>query len=150
MRFGRRLVTGALFAFPLALVPYGLSRSLWTAVPAMAVVGACYIGVLTGLNTVVQRRAPTVARGRVLGLYMMALGTIYPIGAVLEGAIAHGVGIRQVTAVSGILLVAVMAAIGLTRGRVFAVLDGGPAPRAAPVLAPDVAAVLDGPSPAPP
>ena len=32
------------------------------------VVGACYIGVLTGLNTVVQRRAPPEARGRVLGL----------------------------------------------------------------------------------
>ncbi|HUI04299.1 MAG TPA: MFS transporter [Acidimicrobiales bacterium] len=158
-RLGRRLVVGALFAFPVALVPYGLSRSLWTAVPAMAVVGACYIGVLTGLNTVVQRRAPTAARGRVLGLYMMALGTIYPVGAVVEGAIAHRAGIRAVTAASGVLLLGVMAAIGLSRGRLFAVLDGGPVPapasmsgrpQPASVLAAEAAAVPDGTSPAGP
>ena len=52
---------------------------------AILVVGACYIGVLTGLNTVVQRRAPTEVRGRVLGLYMMVLGVIYPVGAVRRG-----------------------------------------------------------------
>ena len=63
-----------------------------TATLAIVVVGACYIGVLTGLNTVVQLRAPEHARGRVLGLYMMALGTIYPVGLVIEGAIAGAVG----------------------------------------------------------
>ena len=48
-----------------------------------------------------QRRAPNAARGRVLGLYMMMLGVIYPIGSLIEGAIAHVVGIRAVTVVSG-------------------------------------------------
>ncbi len=124
---GRRLVVGALVTFPLALVCYGLAPSLWSAAPAILVVGACYIGVLTGLNTVVQRRAPTAVRGRVLGLYMMVLGVVYPVGAVIEGAIAHAVGIRAVTVVSGVMLFAVMAAIGLWRGQLFADLgDPGP------------------------
>jgi len=117
---GGRLVVGALVAFPLALVGYGLAPSLWSATAAILVVGACYIGVLTGLNTVVQRRAPTEFRGRVLGLYMMVLGVVYPIGAVAEGAIAHVVGIRAVTVVSGVLLFAVMVAIGVWRGQLFA------------------------------
>lgn len=120
---GRRLLVGALVAFPAALVCYGLAPSLWSAAAAILVVGACYIGVLTGLNTVVQRRAPTEFRGRVLGLYMMVLGVIYPVGAVVEGAIAHVVGIRDVTVVSGLVLFTVMVAIGIWRGQLFARLD---------------------------
>jgi len=92
-------------------------------------VGACYIGVLTGLNTVVQRRAPPDFRGRVLGLYMMVLGVIYPVGAVVEGAIAHVVGIRAVTVVSGLVLVTVMVAIGMWRRELFAGLGDSPTPR---------------------
>jgi len=118
--FGRRLVVGALVAFPLALVCYGVTPSLWSSALAILIVGSCYIGVLTGLNTVVQRRAPTEFRGRVLGLYMMVLGVIYPVGAVVEGAVAHVVGIRTVTVVSGVALFAIMVAIGLWRGQLFA------------------------------
>jgi hypothetical protein len=71
----------------------------------------------------VQRRAPTEFRGRVLGLYMMVLGVIYPVGALVEGAIAHVVGIRAVTVVSGLVLFTVMIAIGIWRGQLFAGLD---------------------------
>jgi MFS family permease len=119
---GRRLLVGALLAFPLALVVYGLASSLWWATIGIALVGVSYIGVLTGLNTVVQRRAPIEARGRVLGLYMMVLGVIYPIGSVIEGAIAHIVGVGAVTVVSGVLLFVIMAIIGLLRGPLFGAL----------------------------
>ncbi len=136
MALGRRLLVGALMAFPLALVAYGLAPSLWGDAAAIVLVGACYIGVLTGLNTVVQRRAPPAARGRVLGLYMMVLGAIYPVGAVVEGAIAHVVGIRAVTAVSGAVLFTVMVGIALFGGRLFAALgdaDTSSTVRLAPV-----------------
>jgi MFS family permease len=123
MAFGRRVLVGALGAFPLTLVCYGLAPSLSWAAPAIAVVGASYMGVLTGLNTVVQRRAPPEARGRVLGLYMMALGVLYPVGAVIEGAVAHVVGIRAVTVGSGLALFAVMVAVGLFRGHLLEALE---------------------------
>ncbi len=125
---GRRLLVGALVCFPLALVCYGLAPSLWSAATAILIVGACYIGVLTGLNTVVQRRAPAEARGRVLGLYMMVLGVIYPVGAVVEGAIAHVLGIRPVTVVAGAMLFAVMVAIWLWHRDLFAALEDLRAP----------------------
>lgn len=145
LAFGRRLLVGALMAFPLALVGYGLAPSLWWAAAALLIVGACYIGVLTGLNTVVQRRAPPEARGRVLGLYMMVLGAIYPVGAVVQGAIAHVVGIRDVTFVSGIVLFAVMVAIKLTRGNLFAALDvpGALVPEPRPEQGVDQAVLAD-------
>jgi MFS family permease len=119
----RRLLVRALLAFPSALVLYGLASSLWPAALAIVAVGAAYIGVLSGLNTVVQLRAPLSARGRVLGLYMMALGTIYPVGAVAEGALARVAGIRSVTVFSGVLLVVVMAAVMRLRSRAVAALD---------------------------
>ncbi|HVC69790.1 MAG TPA: MFS transporter [Acidimicrobiales bacterium] len=127
----RRLLVAALFAFPCAIVLYGLAPSLLTATLAIVVIGAVYISLLTGLNTVVQLRAPEHARGRVLGFYMMALGTIYPVGLVVQGAIAGAVGIRLVTIASGVLLVAVMAGLSLLRPALFAALDDiEPAPLA--------------------
>jgi MFS family permease len=119
----RRLLLAVLFAFPAALVVYGAAPSLVTATLAIVVVGACYISVLTGLNTVVQLRAPEEARGRVLGLYMMALGTVYPLGLVIQGAIAGAVGIRVVTMASGTLLAVVMAGLVLLRPRFFRAFD---------------------------
>jgi len=127
LRLGRRLVVGALVAFPLALIPYGLAPGLWSAAAAIGVVGGCYIGVLTGLNTVVQRRAPAQARGRVLGLYMMTLGVFYAGGAVGEGALAHEVGIRTVTTAAGAVLVGIVVVLVLTRRPLFAALEGLPA-----------------------
>jgi MFS family permease len=124
----RRLLVGALFAFPTAIVAYGLAPSLVTATLAIVIIGAFYIGVLTGLNTVVQLRAPEQARGRVLGLYMMALGTIYPIGLVIQGAVAGAVGIRVVTISSGLALIAIMATLLLIRPGLFQALDDTPAP----------------------
>ncbi len=103
-----KLVTTALFAFPVALALYGAAPSFVFAVAALLVVGACYIGVLSGLNTVVQVHAPPEARGRILGLYMLALGTVYPIGALIQGQLADLEGIRVVTAGSGIVLLATM------------------------------------------
>jgi MFS family permease len=118
-----RVLVAALLAFPTAIVVYGVEPSLVTATVAIVVVGACYISVLTGLNTVVQLRAPEEARGRVLGLYMMALGTIYPIGLVIQGAIAGAVGIREVTIASGAFLLFVMTALVLLRPAMFRALN---------------------------
>jgi MFS family permease len=119
----RRLLVRALLAFPVALVLYGWASSLLPATLAIVAVGAAYIGVLSGLNTVVQLRAPAMARGRVLGLYMMALGTIYPVGAIAEGALARAVGIRSVTVFSGVLLLALMLAVMRLRPRAIEALD---------------------------
>ena len=117
---GQRIVVStALTAFCLAIVLYGLSPSLPLAALSIAFVGASYICVLSGLNTVVQLRAPEAARGRVLSIYMMALGLLYPLGLVIQGAITRSVGVRAMTTWSGVVLAAVLAAIALLRPDVF-------------------------------
>ena len=104
-RFGRRAVLFAdLIAVGVLLVLYAASPGLWVAAAVMLAVGAAYIGVLAGCNTIIQLNAPDALRGRMLGLYMMALGILYPVGAIAQGWIANWAGIRAVTAGGGILL----------------------------------------------
>jgi len=98
------------------LAAYGLAPNLSFAAVAIAGVGAAYIGVLTGLNTTIQLRAPAQHRGRVLGIYMMALGILYPIGALVQGALGDRLGLREVTVSGGVVLLLVMAALVVIRG----------------------------------
>jgi MFS family permease len=119
----RRMVRGALFLLPLLLINYGLSPTLWWSLVTFVLVGAGYIAVLAGLNTVVQLRAPAASRGRVIGFYMMALGIIYPIGAVLQGLVADRIGIRPVTVGGALILLVVLGLLAALRPHLLGALD---------------------------
>jgi MFS family permease len=134
-RFGRRRVLiGDLIAVCSFLTLYGLSPDLWLGAVALLLVGASYIGVLAGGNTVVQLNAPSALRGRMLGIYMMALGILYPVGALIQGWLGGWLGLRLVTAGGAILLLALVGA-GLAAGVFPARLDG-PTPAAGPTGGP--------------
>ncbi len=126
-RFGRRAVlTGDLVGLCLFLTAYAWAPDLWVAAGAILLIGACYIGVLAGCNTVVQLHAPAELRGRMLGIYMMALGILYPVGALAQGALANRAGLRLVTAAAAAVLLAAVAALRV--GRSFPADLDGPAP----------------------
>jgi MFS family permease len=93
------------------------------ATAALLLVGAAYIGVLAGLNTVVQLRAPPAQRGRILSLYMVGLGVIYPIGAIIQGALADHIGLRTVVVGTAALLFLVLVAAYIWRPNLAASLD---------------------------
>jgi len=135
IRFGRLTVLRtALFLLPVLLCAYAVAPSLALAVPAFLLVGAGYICVLSGLNTVVQLRAPAATRGRILSIYMMALGLIYPLGAVIQGWLANTHGVRAVTVAGAIVLLALLVLAALVRPAIFTNLgdpvavDAGPVP----------------------
>jgi MFS family permease len=127
MRFGRRrtLVLN-LFVLPGLLMVYALTPELWLAAIALFVVGAGYIGILSGLMTVVQLRAPTAVRGRVLSLFMVALGTIYPIGAVVQGALGDRIGLRATTISGAAVFFVLFTSLVLRRPDLVDALDDPP------------------------
>jgi MFS family permease len=136
-RVGRRtMLSAALFVLPVLLILYALAPSLWLSAVAFLAVGAGYIAVLAGLNTVVQLRAPAEARGRVLSIYMMVLGIVYPIGAVVQGGIANHTGVRAITVTGAVVLMVAMVAIAAFRPVVFASLGDPSTPRSSPSLVP--------------
>ncbi|MGH3274714.1 MAG: MFS transporter [Streptosporangiaceae bacterium] len=115
-RFGRgRVLAGSLAAFPPVLILYGSAQSLWAAALGLFAVGLVYIGVLSGLSTVVQLRAPAAYRGRVLSLYLVALGVAYPVGALIQGPVADRIGIGWTTTATALLLALVMAVTAAAR-----------------------------------
>jgi len=134
----RRVLVADLVLCPLALVAYGATPEIVSAVVALTVVGALYIGLLSGLSTVVQLRAPAAYRGRVLSLYMVALGVVYPIGALFQGAVADMIGLPATTAGFALALVVVVAALAVLRPDVLGALGDADAPPGPPAPAPAV------------
>jgi len=156
-RIGRgRALMIDLGLLPVVLVLYGVSPSLVTAAAALAAVGLIYIGVLSGLSTVVQLRAPTAYRGRVLSLYLVALGVVYPVGALIQGPLADRVGLAWTTTGGAVVLAAGLVGLQLVRPEVLRVLaepamlevaglgDVGAHPVPTAATAPAAGPVLDG------
>jgi MFS family permease len=107
-RIGRgQLLRWSLALLPAALTWYAVAPSRWWGVAALFVVGLVYLGVLSGLSTLVQLAAPAAYRGRVISFFQVALGVSYPIGALLQGPLADAVGIGWTTAGSAVVLAAV-------------------------------------------
>ena len=135
-RFGRgRMLIGSLAVLPPVLVLYGFAPSLTFALPALFVVGLVYISVLSGLSTVVQLRAPAELRGRVLSLYLVALGVSYPIGSLVQGPLADSLGLAWTTAGAGALLAIALVVMRVLRPGVFQTLAAPASTEAPPAAA---------------
>ena len=115
-RRGRGRVLGwSLALLPVTLVAYSTSQTPWWGAASLFAVGLVYIGVLSGLSTVVQLRAPAAYRGRVLSFYLVALGVAYPVGSLVQGPVIDRIGVGWTTAGSALLLALVMAAVAAWR-----------------------------------
>jgi MFS family permease len=108
-RFGtRRVVLALLTTLPLTLVLYALAPTLPLAVLAIFAVGGLYLGTLSSFTTVAQLRAPAALRGRVVSVLMMLIGALYPVGSIVQGAIADEIGLRATTTGAAVLLGALL------------------------------------------
>jgi MFS family permease len=125
-RFGRRrMLVLVLVATPLALVPYALAPSVPAAVAAIVLVGGCYICILSGLSAVMQLRAPSAYRGRVLSLYFATLSVVFPLGALVQGVAARRVGLRTTTLVGAVAMLVAVGSLAALRPELLRALDDG-------------------------
>jgi predicted MFS family arabinose efflux permease len=102
----RRTVLGCLALLPPALVAYAAAPTLAVGAAAIFFVGALYLGCLSSFSTIAQLRAPAALRGRVLSVFFVLLGLLYPIGSVVQGAVADAIGLPATTAGAAGLLAA--------------------------------------------
>ena len=72
---------------------------------------------LSSFTTIAQLRAPAALRGRVVSVLMMLIGALYPIGSVVQGAIADEIGLRATTAGAAILLGLLLLALAAAPAR---------------------------------
>jgi MFS family permease len=124
-RIGRgRLLGWSIVLLPVALLVYGAAPALWWGVAGLFFVGLIYLGVLSGLSTVVQLYAPQAYRGRVISFFQVALGVSYPVGSLVQGPIVDTIGIGWTTAGSALLLGLVLAAVAIWRPGFAAAITG--------------------------
>ncbi len=93
------VLRGSLIGAIASALAYASAPDLGWAAGALVILGGCYVGVLTGLNTSVQLHAPARERARIIALYQLAMSVAYPVGALIQSAEARHVGVRVVSAV---------------------------------------------------
>jgi len=113
-------MVSALSALPVTLAAYAYAPNLATSAIAIYFVGGAYLGALACFTTIAQLRAPAHMRGRVLSVNNVLLGSLYPLGAVVQGALGDAIGLRTTTALAaatmgGALLIVRVARPHITR-----------------------------------
>lgn len=112
LRFGsRRVMVGASTAMCGSLVLYGSAPVIWLAAPALTLVGLSYGYAFTSFAGVAQQEAPDEMRGRVLAVNSFLLGVLFPLGTLVQGAIADATSVRAVTIGSGAALLVALGVI---------------------------------------
>jgi MFS family permease len=106
-----RVMVTAILAMCVALVVYGAAPQLWLAAIGLAGCGYGYGCAFTTFAGLAQTAASDEMRGRVLAVNTFVLGSLYPIGALVQGALADRIGLRLVTAGSGVVLVVALAVL---------------------------------------
>jgi MFS family permease len=122
----RRLLVAALLLVGPAAVLYGLAPTFPLAVAAIAVLGFVYLAVLSGTSTVCQLRAPRQLRARIASLFMLGVGGGHSLGLVIQGWLGDRVGLPAVTAVTGLLLAAIVVAVRALRPDLLAAMEPSP------------------------
>ena len=107
---------------------YAIAPDLPLSALAILVVGSVYLTSLSCFTTIAQQRSPSEYRGRVLSLNSVVLGTLYPIGAAVQGLLADHFGLRAVTAGSAIVMLVAIVAVRIVRPGYTRALDDVLAP----------------------
>lgn len=128
-RFGsRRVLLLVLWTLPAALAVYAVMPTLAASALALFFVGFIYLGALSSFMSIAQIRAPAAIRGRVVSLLAVVLGSLYPLGAVVQGALADEIGLRETTVLAAALMALALLAMKLRNPRFADALEEPPAP----------------------
>jgi predicted MFS family arabinose efflux permease len=123
-RYGtRRVLVTLMSILPVALVAYAGAPDLALSALALFVVGTVYLGTLSSFTTIAQLRVPAEIRGRVLAVFTVILGSLYPLGSVVQGKIADHIGLRETTIGAAALMTLTMLATRALRPGITAAID---------------------------
>lgn len=110
-----RVLVVSSFAFCAALVVYGSAPVFAVAAFGLVLVGLTYGFAFTSFAGIAQQVAPDEMRGRVLAVNSFVLGTMYPLGLLVQGVVADATSLRLVTAGSGVALAGLLLLLGTHR-----------------------------------
>jgi MFS family permease len=101
-----RMMQIAAATLGLALISFGLSRSLWLSLPLLVFAGFGLIQSASVANTIVQSLVSEDKRARVMSYYTMAFFGAAPLGSLLAGMLAHRIGAPHTVMLTGAFCIA--------------------------------------------
>ncbi|MGH7355710.1 MAG: MFS transporter [Candidatus Rokuibacteriota bacterium] len=107
------MIAGALVVACAGLLGLGWVHHVWTAALLLALTGFAGIVVVAACNTSLQLLAPDALRGRVMSLYTLVSGGIFPVGAFWVGALSQVWDVSTAFRVNGVLGLGGTAALAL-------------------------------------
>jgi len=106
-------VAVAASCFGIALILFSVSRHFWLSVALLVPVGFFIMLQMASSNTLIQSMVPDHLRGRVMSVYSMMFMGMAPLGALLAGSLAHGIGAPMTVALGGVIALISGAVFGL-------------------------------------
>ncbi|MBZ5648812.1 MAG: MFS transporter [Acidobacteriia bacterium] len=91
--------------FGACLILFAFSRNFWLSAALLLPVGFCFMLEMASSNTLIQAMVPDELRGRVMALYAVMFMGMAPFGALLAGALAHGLSAPVTVAIGGAVCV---------------------------------------------
>ncbi len=111
------VMAAALVVACFGLLGLGAVRHFWVAAVLLTITGFAGTIVVASCNTSLQLLAPDRLRGRVMSLFTLLTGGVFPLGAFCVGAVSQGWGVSTAFAVNGTLgLAAVVTLLVWWRG----------------------------------
>ncbi len=101
-----RTALAFLICLGLGMTAFSISRHLWLSCVFLFVAGACLVGVLSLVSSLVQEITDDYMRGRVMSVFNLAFRGGMPIGSLATGALAPYATAPVALAVNGVLLIA--------------------------------------------
>jgi predicted MFS family arabinose efflux permease len=101
------------------LLGLSMVRSLWPAIAMLFLTGFFGVIAVVACNTTMQLASTDALRGRVMSIYTLVWGGVFPIGAFVVGAMSERWGVQRALATNGAIgLTGVAALLGWWRLRV--------------------------------
>ena len=112
-----RLLAVALGLACAGLLGLSVTRSVGLAAVLLVAIGFTGTIVMVGCNTSLQLAAPDALRGRIMSLYTLLSGGIFPLGAFFVGAVSEAAGVSRAFALNGALGIAALSLLMAARRR---------------------------------
>jgi predicted MFS family arabinose efflux permease len=93
--------------YGLSVLSFALSPNWGLGLVALLGVGGGFLSLVATTNTAVQMIVTDAMRGRVMSIRIMGFTASYPIGVLLQGAMADVVGPRATVATAGLVIIVV-------------------------------------------
>lgn len=112
------ILAGGTAALGLLLVAFSFVRQLPLAIVLLIVIGVCQTTVSSLTNTLIQTMAPDHVRGRAMSVFTLFFNGMFPLGALIAGAIAQKAGASTAALVGGITVLACLILAAAFRPRI--------------------------------